>query len=111
MLHSPFGGIVESENCITAHLAGATTSGARIALNTKVAGWEHEPGKVRVHTECGQTFEAKSAVFSAGAWMPQLVPELQACLQVERQVVAWFEVRLFLCLCAHPTAPSSMAIS
>ena len=92
VLHSPFGGIVESENCIRAHLAGAEKRGARIELNTRVKSWEHLPGRVRVDAEDGRSFEARSAVFAAGAWMPQLVPELQGYLQPERQVVAWFEV-------------------
>lgn len=93
VLHSPFGGIIESENCIRAHLAGAEAAGATLELNTRVASWGHEPGRVRLHTEGGQTIEAKSAVFAAGAWMPNLIPELRGYLQPERQVVAWFEVR------------------
>lgn len=93
VLHSPFGGIIESENCIRAHLAGAEAAGATIELQAKVASWAHEPGSVRLCIEGGRTIHAKAAVFAAGAWMPKLVPELRGYLQPERQVVAWFEVR------------------
>jgi sarcosine oxidase len=38
-----------------------------------------------------ETYTANSVVFSAGAWLPQLVPDLNLPLQCERQILFWFK--------------------
>eukprot|EP00892_Ulva_mutabilis_P004975 jgi/Ulvmu1/284/UM001_0288.1 len=92
VLYSPFGGILESENCIRAHLAGAEKYGAQIELHARVKTFHHGPREPQVVTEDGRSFQARAAVLAAGAWMPKLIPQLDRYLEAERQVVAWFEV-------------------
>jgi sarcosine oxidase len=47
-------------------------------------------GGVRVRTDRG-TYEAGRLVLSAGAWMPDLLPQLKTIAVPERQVLGWFE--------------------
>lgn len=88
------GGILESENCIKAHIAASRACGAELICNRKVRSWEAaaDGGLVTVRDSTGTQHTAKQVVLCVGAWSSQLVPELQGYLQPERQVVAWFEV-------------------
>jgi sarcosine oxidase len=86
------GGILESENCIAAHIQAAEACGATVHTSTKVAQWHASSSGVSVMGADGSTFHGQKLVLSGGAWMRQLVPELAGYLQVERQVVGWFEV-------------------
>jgi sarcosine oxidase len=87
----PDGGFLIPEACIEAHIALAVAAGADVRTGVKALTLAATPGGgVVVHT-ADQAFEAAQVVVAAGPWLPILVPALAPLLQVERQVLAWFE--------------------
>ena len=74
----PQGGILASERCIAAHIKAAQQQGAQVHLHEKVCGWRVDPRTqdVLVSTDKAQ-YRAGRLVITGGAWMSQLVPELQ----------------------------------
>ncbi len=85
-LYQPQGGILNSEEGIRAHVQAAQKHGAVLHTGEKVQRWHVLPsGKVEVSTDKG-TYVAGRLVLSAGAWMPEVVPELEVVhrLQVPR---------------------------
>lgn len=77
------GGILEPEKMIAAHVKVAQHHGARVATQEVVEGWSVLPdGLVEVETDKG-TYRAERLVLSAGAWMDQLVPELQVSSTIQ----------------------------
>ena len=83
-------GILTPEACISAHLEGAVSSGAEVRYGTQVLGWSANGSGVRVHTSSGDV-TAGQLLITAGAWLPELVPELSLPIEVERQVLFWFD--------------------
>ncbi|EIE19446.1 sarcosine oxidase, partial [Coccomyxa subellipsoidea C-169] len=91
-LYQPQGGILSPEKCIKAHVERAVQHGATVHTEEKVLAWHVLPsGNVEVRTAKG-AYTASKLVVTAGAWIPQLVPELQGIAAVQRQVIGWFEV-------------------
>lgn len=84
-------GIVAPERAIIAHVKAALQHGAVLRENEPMQSWRPEGSGVIVKTTKGE-YRAKKLVLSAGAWLPEMVPQLQAVVEVERQVIAWFEV-------------------
>jgi len=77
VLYEQQGGILEPEKMIAAHVKVAQHHGAHVATQEVVQGWSVLPdGLVEVETDKA-THRAERLVLSAGAWMDQLVPELQ----------------------------------
>lgn len=68
-----------SERCIQAHISEATKLGAEVRIGEQVLDWQAAPneGPVTIITNQGR-YTAGKAVLAGGAWMPHLVPELQA---------------------------------
>ncbi|KAL3138142.1 hypothetical protein ABBQ38_005370 [Trebouxia sp. C0009 RCD-2024] len=93
-VYQPQGGILASELCIAAHIQAAQSHGAEFQSGEKVESWEVDPssGIVTVFTDRGR-YTASKLVLTAGAWMPDIMPELQSALVVERQVIGWFSVK------------------
>jgi len=89
-LFQPDGGFLASGKCIEAHARLAQAAGAEIHAHERVLGWDLVPGGVRVRT-VDDDYEADRVIVSAGAWLGELVPSLQALGRPERQVLAWFE--------------------
>jgi sarcosine oxidase len=90
-------GILFPEACLAAHLQLAERAGARVRLNEKLHDWKEEPTGIVLQT-AHATYHARKLILAGGPWMPQLVPELHGCLNVERQVLLWFralETELF----------------
>ncbi len=85
-------GVLFPERCVEAHLRGAVAHGAEVRCEETVERWAAEGGGVRVWTNRGE-YAAGALVFTAGAWLGQLVPELALPLRVERQVLCWFAAR------------------
>lgn len=100
----PRAGILYPEKCISAHLDQAGIAGASVLLNCKMERWHPRAGKFLVETSAG-SFTAKSLVVAAGPWIKTIVPELDAHLQVERQVLAWFQS-----LAPHLFSPANLPI-
>ena len=86
----PRAGILYPEACIEAHLELARRKGAEIRFNEAVVSWEADGEGVQVVTSNGH-YRAQRLLLSAGAWMTHLVKDLKLPLNVERQVLFWFE--------------------
>lgn len=92
-LFQPDGGFLASDRCIEAHTRLAQAAGAEIHAHERVLGWDLVPAGVRVRT-VSDDYEARRVIVSAGAWMGELLPSLQALARPERQVLGWFEPRV-----------------
>lgn len=92
-VYQPQGGILASELCIAAHIQAAQSHGADFHSGEKVESWRVDPssGIVTVLTDKEQ-YTAGKLVLTAGAWMPDIMPELQVRL--------WEQVLLVFCM--HP---------
>ena len=86
----PRAGLLFPDDCIRAHLELAADEGATLLFDEPVARWESDGTCVRVHTATAK-YEAAQLILSAGAWIPNLVHDLDLSLQVERMVLHWFE--------------------
>ena len=88
----PRAGAIFPEEAVQAHLEEAIKAGADLHFDEPVTKWrpDRHGGNVQVETESG-AFEAKQLVFTAGAWLPELVSKLKLPMWIERQVLFWFE--------------------
>lgn len=89
-LHEPLAGILFAEKCIEAHLTLAERHGAELHFDERVTGWSSDASGVDVTTNRA-TYSAGRLVIAAGAWLPQLAPEIRLPLSVERNVLFWYE--------------------
>lgn len=89
-VYEPDAGVLFPEECVLAHLQAAVASGAAAHFGTPVTGWEATGTGVRVITPTG-TVEAEQLVITAGPWLGTVARELGLPLQVERQVMLWWE--------------------
>ncbi|MBI1175894.1 N-methyl-L-tryptophan oxidase [bacterium] len=86
----PRAGILFVEHCVTACLDRASNVGAQFYFNETVRSWHADETGVSVRTELGR-YHGANLIISAGAWLGQLVPELNSRLRIERQVLHWFD--------------------
>jgi sarcosine oxidase len=86
----PRAGFLRPEACVDAHRALAARHGAELRYEEPVLAWEPDGAGVRVHTSRG-AFAAERLLLTAGAWTRGLLPGLALALEVERQVVFWFD--------------------
>ncbi|RYM06711.1 N-methyl-L-tryptophan oxidase [Sporolactobacillus sp. THM7-7] len=91
-LYEKKAGFVRPELSVYTHLVEAEKHGADLRFFEKVRSWEpHSSGEgVTVVTESG-TFEAGKLVITAGAWSSQILKDIGVSLEVERQVMMFFE--------------------
>jgi sarcosine oxidase len=87
----PTAGYLRAASCIRAQLELATRAGAMVRLDEQVEGWTSTRSGVHVETNSGQ-ISAGAMVLAAGAWLPDLAPELAPMLSVQRQVQYWFDI-------------------
>jgi len=87
--HEERAGMLFPETCIRAQVTLAEKHGAVLHFNEPVTRWNADDSCVEVRS-ANETYEADYIVFSPGAWLTTLVPELGLPLQVERQTVFWF---------------------
>jgi sarcosine oxidase len=85
-------GFVRPEETVTAHLDRAASLGADLRFQEPVLSWKASSSgdRVRVQTPAG-TYEAERLIIAPGAWAPWLLEDLGLPLEVERQVMYWFE--------------------
>lgn len=83
-------GLLLPEGCIEACLRLARSRGAELRLEEPALGWRVEDGSVVIETHLG-AYRASRAIISAGAWLPELVPDVELPLRVERQMFHWFQ--------------------
>ena len=90
--YDPAAGALFPEKAVAAHLAEAEKAGADLHFDEPVLKWrpDREGHTVQVETKSG-TFTAPKLVFTAGAWLPELVSKLKLPMWIERQVLFWFE--------------------
>ena len=93
-LYEERAGVLFPESCIRAHIARARSKGADLHFATEVTSWEATPLGVSVVTAAGERFEAEQLVICAGAWLSQVANDLNLPLQVERNVMHWFQPRV-----------------
>jgi sarcosine oxidase len=91
-LWEPRAGILFPEQAVETHLELAAKAGAELHYNEPMLRWEPDGRGVRVFT-AKESFRAKKLLLSTGAWMGSSVPGIKLPLQVERQVMFWFEPR------------------
>jgi sarcosine oxidase len=91
-IFQPDGGLLEPEKAIAAMVRAAEALGAEVRPNLPTLRPEPVGGHVRIRLEDGRTLEAGAVIVAAGAWMPELYPEL-AALQRTCQHLFWFEPR------------------
>lgn len=87
----PSAGFVRPEECVRVQLAQSKRHGAELHLNEPVQAVEQSGDAVLVTTTSGR-YSADRLVVAAGAWLPQVLPELAQHFEVYRQVLYWFDV-------------------
>ena len=83
-------GFVHPEVCIAAQLEIAARLGAEVRADEEVLNWKVCGGDIELKTTRA-SYTTERLLFSAGAWLPRLVPELANVARVYRQVLFWFE--------------------
>lgn len=100
-------GVVRPEEGVLAHLQGAEKHGAELHFQEPAERWEASAtGEgVRVTTARG-SYEAARLVIAPGPWASDLFRELNLPLEVERQVLYWFQPTVGI----EPFAPDRFPI-
>ncbi len=88
----PEAGYVRPEEAVAAQLSLARAAGAELRLGETVTAWSATADGVSVTTDDG-TIEARELVLSVGAWIRQLVPEVEDLFTVYQQQLHWFAIR------------------
>ena len=88
----PMAGILFPEACIEAHMSLARNAGADLRFDEPVIDWQTDGDGVVVTTS-NSRYLADRLIIAAGAWLPMLTPDLDLPIEVERQVLFWFEPR------------------
>lgn len=86
----PRAGWLDPEQCNAAHLKVASQLGAELRFEEPAISWDATDDGVRVTTPHA-TYEADYLVLSVGACTAQMLNGLELPLEVERQVVFWFD--------------------
>lgn len=91
-LLEPEAGVLFCERAIQAHLAMAADSGAELRFNTPVREWSgaNDKSSVIISTAT-ERFTADHLVITAGAWTQEILIDCRFPLEVERQVMFWFQ--------------------
>lgn len=88
-LYETRAGVLRPEDAIHAHLSCAASAGAEIRSGELVLGWRASDRGVELRTASGR-IEAGRVVLAPGPWAPALF-DLPLPLEVERQVLYWFD--------------------
>ena len=83
-------GILFPEDCVRAHLDIARANDADLRFDEPLESWQADGEGVRLRTAKGD-YNAGKLLLSAGAWIPGLMNGISLPLEVERQVLVWFE--------------------
>ncbi len=91
-VQEPNAGVLFPEACVRAHLTGASNAGATLRFEEAVQRWTVRGDQVEVATS-KSTYTAQRLIVTAGPWAPLMLKELGLPLQVERNVMYWFQPR------------------
>jgi sarcosine oxidase len=83
-------GLLLPEACVETYLELARSNGATIRTGECVQSWRRDGEGVAVTTGSA-TYRAGRVVFTAGAWLRELVTDVPLPLRIERQMFHWFE--------------------
>jgi sarcosine oxidase len=83
-------GLLLPETCVETYLELARRNGATTRSGERVQSWRADGEGVAVTTESA-TYRADRVVFTAGAWLRELVLDVPLPLTIERQMFHWFE--------------------
>ncbi len=83
-------GILFPELCIETNLKLAAKNGAQLLCNEVVTSINENGDVIEIRTD-KNSYRTKKLIVSAGAWLNDLLPELQLPLAVKRQVLFWFK--------------------
>jgi sarcosine oxidase len=86
----PRAGILQPEECVTAHLGEAARAGAELHHEETVTSWTASAQGVEVATSRGR-YSAGRLVITAGPWAPTILADLGVPFVVTRQMVPWFQ--------------------
>lgn len=89
-LYEAKAGFARPEATVAAQLLLAERAGAELHFGEPVLRWESTATGVRVTTGSA-TYDAGQLVVAPGAWAPELLADLGVPIEVERQVMHWFE--------------------
>jgi sarcosine oxidase len=89
VLYEEQAGLLYPERCIETHLDLAEIAGAELHFGERARAWRAGE-RIEVTTDAG-IYTADALVLAAGAWLPELAPELGLPLTVERNVLFWFD--------------------
>jgi sarcosine oxidase len=91
-IYEPRAGVLHPERCIEALLDQGKAQGAVLRFAERVISWQAGRDGVTVRTTSGG-YRAGRLVLAAGPWLGELLGDLGLRLQVERQVMFWFQPR------------------
>ena len=83
-------GILFPEACIRANLSIAEKNGVDLLFNEKVISIKSHHNKIEIVTD-KSSYHTYKLIISLGAWLGQLLPELNLPLVIERQVLYWYK--------------------
>jgi len=83
-------GILFPEECIKTNLELAKNSNTHFCFNEIVASLKSDGSEVAIATN-KENYVATKVIVSAGAWLNELLPELQLPLTITRQTLFWFK--------------------
>ena len=83
-------GYVLAEASVKAHLDRARELGAQLHFEEQVLGWEADGTDVRVRTRSVE-YRADRLVIAAGPWAGGVLAGMRLSLEVDRQVLYWFQ--------------------
>jgi sarcosine oxidase len=89
-LFEPDAGVLFPEGCVLAHLQQAVSAGAEARFGVSVRGWERHFASIAVRVE-DETLYAESLIICAGPWLGRVLENMHLPLQVERNVMHWFD--------------------
>ncbi|GAB0102947.1 N-methyl-L-tryptophan oxidase [Nocardia sp. JMUB6875] len=89
-LYEDMAGFARPERTVAAHLDLAAAHGATLRYGEVVESWRDTGSGVTVTTGTG-TYSAGRLVICPGAWAPGLLADLGVEIEIERQVMYWFD--------------------
>jgi sarcosine oxidase len=86
----PQGGYLRPEAAVQGFIRLAATDGAVLRFGERVTAIETGDAGVTIVTGAG-CYEAETVIVATGAWIAELVPDLQGLATPIKQVVAWYQ--------------------
>ena len=83
-------GILFPEKCIAANLTLAKHNGASLLYNEQIIAVKPKPDLIEITTNKNR-YQTRKLIVNVGAWLNNLLPQLNLPLTVERQVLYWYK--------------------